>query len=85
MSMVRSFNINKSAKQLMIFNPISKTIKDADNIRGAMRANNTEMRLFNMISYFYELVFSSNREGLVPEETKSGHVHAPLLSEQADK
>jgi hypothetical protein len=40
---LESFTINKSQKQLMIFNLISKTIKDPDNIEGSMRAKNTDL------------------------------------------
>ena len=83
--MFESLNVNKSSKQLMIFKPISRTVKDADSIKGTMRSKNVGVELFKMISYSFELVFSTNRGALVPEELRTGEVHAPLLSEQAGK
>jgi len=83
--MLESLNVNKSSKQLMIFKPISRTVKDADSIKGTMRSKNVGVELFRMISYPDELVFSTNRGALVPEELRTAEVHVPLLSEQAAK
>jgi hypothetical protein len=83
--MVGSLNVNKSSKQLMIFKPISMTVKDTDSIKGTMRSKIVGVELFKMISYDDELVFSTNRGALVPEELRTAEVHAPLLSEQAGK
>ena len=38
--MFGGLNVNKSSKQLMIFKPISRTVKDADTIKGTMRSKN---------------------------------------------
>lgn len=83
--MFESLNVNKSSKQLMIFKPISRTVKDADSNKGTMRSKNVGVELFRMISYSDELVFSTNRGALVPEGLRIAEVHAPLLSEQAAK
>ena len=82
--MFGSLNVTKSSKQLMIFKPISRTVKDADSIKGTMRSKNVGVELFKMISHS-ELVFSTNRGALVPEELRTEDVHAPLLSENAGK
>lgn len=81
--MFGSLNVIKSSKQLMIFKPISRTFKDADSIKGTMRFKNVGVELFKMVSHSDELVFSTNRGALVPEELRTAEVHAPLLSEQA--
>ena len=83
--MFEILNVNKSSKQLMIFKPISRTVKDADSIKGTMRSKNVGVELFKMISYSDASVFSTNRGALVPEELRTAEVHAPLLSEQAGK
>jgi hypothetical protein len=80
-----SMSVNKNEKQPILFKPNSTTVKDADNIKGTMRANNVQDELFNMILYSDELVFSTHRGALVAEELRTALVHAPLLSEQADK
>ena len=54
----------------MIFNPISKTIKDPDNIEEAMRAKNIELGLSKVTSYFHKMSFSTNRESYVPESSE---------------
>ena len=69
----------------MIFKPISKTFKDADSIKGTMRSKDVGVVIFKMISHSDELVFSTNREALVPEGLRTADVHAPLLSEHAGK
>ena len=74
--MFGNINVNKSTKQLMIFNPISRTIKDADNVERTMRAKNAGVELFKVISYFNESLFSTNRKA---------HLHAPLVLEQTVK
>jgi hypothetical protein len=78
-------SVNKNEKQLMLFKLSSRTVKNADNIKGTMRAKNVRIELFNMIAYSGELVFSNYSRALVPEELRTTHVHAPLFSEQADK
>lgn len=83
--MFESLNVNKSSKQLMIFKPISRAVKDAYSIKGTMRSKNVGDELFKMISYSFELFFSTNRGALVQEELRTAEVHAPLLSEQAGK
>ena len=83
--MFGSLNVIKSSKQLMIFKPISRTVKDADSIKGTMRFKNVGVELFKMISYSDASVFSTNRGALVPEELRTAEVHAPLLPEQAGK
>ena len=83
--MFGSLNVNKSSKQLMMFKPISRTVKDADSIKGTMRSKHGGVELFGLISYSDELDFSTNRGALVPEELRTAEVHAPLLSEQAGK
>jgi hypothetical protein len=80
-----SMSVNKNEKQLMLFKPSSRTVKDADNIKGTTRAKNVRDELFNMTSYSAELVLSTYRAALVPEELRTAHVSTPLLSEQADK
>ena len=47
--MFGNINVNKSTKQLMIFNPISRTITDADNVERTMRAKNAGVELFKVI------------------------------------
>jgi hypothetical protein len=83
--MFGSLNVNKSSKQLMIFKPISMTVKDADSIKGTMRSKIVGVELFKMNSYYDELVFPTNRGALVPDELTTAEVQAPLLSEQAGK
>ena len=83
--MFGSLYVNKGSKQLMIIKPISRTVKDADSIKGTMRSKILGVELFKMISYYDELVFSINRGALVLEELRTAKVHAPLLSEQAGK
>jgi hypothetical protein len=84
--MFGSMSVNKNEKQPILFKPSSTTVKDADNIKGTTRAKNVRDELFNMISYSDELVFfSTHRGALVAEELRTALVHAPLLSEQADK
>ena len=83
--MFGKIDVNKSTKQLMIFNPISRTIKDADNIERTMGAKNAGVELFKVISYFNESLFSTNRDALVPEESRNARVHAPLLLKQTVK
>ena len=78
-------NVNKSSKQLMMFKPISRTVKDADSIKGTMRSKNVGVESFKMISHSDELVFSTNRGALVPEGLRTADVHAPLLSEHSGK
>jgi hypothetical protein len=80
--MFGNINVNKSTKQRMIFNPISRTIKDADNIERTVRAKNAGVEFFKVVSYFNELLFSSDRDALVPEEYRNAHLHAPLVLEQ---
>jgi hypothetical protein len=38
-----SMNVNKKEKQLILFQPISSTVKNPDNIKGTMRAKNVEV------------------------------------------
>lgn len=83
--MFGSLNVNKSSKQLMIFKPISRTVKDADSIKGTMRSKIVGVELFKMISYYDELVFPTNRGAPVPEGLRTADVHAPLLLEHAGK
>ena len=83
--MFGSLNVIKSSKQLMIFKPISRTVKDADSIKGTMRSKNVGVELFKMISHSDELVFSTNRGALVQKGLRTADVHAPLLSEHAGK
>lgn len=83
--MFGNINVNKSTKQLMIFNPISRTIKDADNVERTMRAKNAGVELFKVISYFNESLFSTNRDALVLDESRKAHLHAPLVLEQTVK
>ena len=78
--MFGGLNVNKSSKQLMIFKPISRTVKDADTIKGTMRSKNVGVELFRRISYSDESVFfSTNRGALLQEESRTSGVHAPLL------
>ncbi len=81
--MFGSLNVSRSSKQLMLFNPISRTVKDADSIKGIMRFKNVGVELPKMILYSDELVFSTNRGALVPEDLRTAEVHAPLLSQQS--
>lgn len=83
--MFGSLNVNKSSKQLMIFKPISRAVKDADSIKGTIRSKIVGVELFKMISHSDELVFSTNRGAPVPEGLRTADVHAPLLSEHAGK
>jgi len=41
--MVGNINVNKSTKQRMLFNPISRTIKDPDKVERTMRARTLEL------------------------------------------
>ena len=83
--MFESLNVNKSSKQLIIFKPISRTVKDADSIKGTMRSKNVGVELFKMISHSDELVFSTNRGALVQKGLRTADVRVPLLSEHAGK
>jgi len=78
-------NVNRSSKQLIIFKPISRAVKDADSIKGTMRSRIVGVELFKMISYYDELAFPTNRGALVPDQLTTAEVHAPLLSEQTGK
>ena len=83
--MFGSLNVIKSSKQLMIFKPFSRTVKDADGIKGTMRSENVGVELFKMISHSDELVFSTNRGALVQKGLRTADVRVPLLSEHAGK
>jgi hypothetical protein len=78
-------SVNKNEKKPILFKPSSTTGKDADNIKGIMRAKNVRDELFNMILYSDELVFSTHRGAFVAEELRTALVHVPLSLEQADK
>jgi hypothetical protein len=78
-------SVNKNEKKPILFKPSSTTVKDAENIKGTIRAKNVLDELFNMISYSDEFVFSTHRGAPVAEELRTALVHAPLFSEQADK
>jgi hypothetical protein len=83
--MFGNINVNKSTKQWMLFNPISRTIKDPDKVERTMRAKNSGVELYKMISYFDESLFSINRDALVPEKFRNTLLHAPLALEQTVK
>ena len=77
--MFGNINVNKSTNQRMSFNPISRTIKDPDKVERTMRAKNSGVELDKMISYLNELLFSTKRDALVPEEFRNARLHAPLV------
>jgi hypothetical protein len=83
--MFRNINVNKSTKQRMLFNPISRTIKDPDKVERTTRAKNSGVELYKMISYFNESLFSTNRDALVPEEFRNTRLRASLVLEQTVK
>jgi hypothetical protein len=83
--MFGNIDVNKSTKHRMLFYPISRTIKDLDKVERAMRAKNSGVELYKMISYFDESLFSTNRDALVPEEFRNARLHAPLTLEQTVK
>ena len=81
-------NINvkqKRAIQLMVFNPVSRSIRDADNIGRTMRAENAGVELFRMSSCFNKRFFSTNRRILVSEKFRKAHDYALLVLEHAAK
>ena len=59
--MFGNINVNKSAIQLMVFNPVSRSIRDADNIGRTIRAENAGVELFRISSCFNKRFFSTNR------------------------
>ena len=69
----------------MLFNPISRTIKDPDKVERTTRAKNSGVELYKMISYFNESLFSTNRDALVPEEFRNARLRASLVLEQTVK
>jgi hypothetical protein len=71
--------------QVMVFNPILRTIRDADNIERTIRAENAGVELFRMSSCFNKRFFSTNRGILVSEEFRKVHDYAPLVLEHAAK
>lgn len=83
--MFGNINVNKSTKQRMLFNPISRTIKDPDKVERTTRAKNSGVELYKMISYFNESLFSTNRDALVPEEFRNARLRASLVLEQTVK
>jgi hypothetical protein len=83
--MFGNVNVNKSAIQLMVFNPVSRSIRDADNIERTIRAENAEVELFRMSSCFIKRFFSTNRGILMSEKFRKAHNYAPLVLEHAAK
>ncbi len=71
--------------QVMVFNPILRTIRDADNIERTIRAENAGVELFRMSSCFNKRFSSTNRGILVSEEFRKVHDYAPLVLEHAAK
>jgi hypothetical protein len=83
--MFGNINVNKSSIQLMVFNPVSRSIRDADNIGRTIRAENAGVELFRMSSCFNKRFFSTNRGILVSEKFRKAHDYAPLVLEHAAK
>ena len=83
--MFGNINVNKSAIQLMVFNPVSRSIRDADNIGRTIRVENAGVELFRISSYFNKRFFSTNRGILVSEEFRKAGDYAPLVLEHAAK
>ena len=71
--------------QVMVFNLILRTIRDADNIERTIRAENAGVELFRMSSCFNKRFFSTNRGILVSEEFRKVHDYALLVLEHAAK
>jgi hypothetical protein len=69
----------------MVFNPVSRSIRNADNIGRTMRAENAGVELFRMSSCFNKRFFSPNRGILVSEKFRKAHDYAPLVLEHAAK
>lgn len=57
--MSESINVNKSAKQFLVLDTISRTIKDAYKIARVMKRNNTDAELFKMTLYFKDRYLSN--------------------------
>jgi hypothetical protein len=66
--MSESINLNKSAKQFIVFDTISRTIKDAYKIARVMKRDNAEAELFKMALYFRDRHLSNKRRFFMPKE-----------------
>ncbi len=59
--MSESINVNKSAKQFVVLDAISRRIEDADKLTRVIKVNNAEFELFKMTLYFKDRFFSNKR------------------------
>jgi hypothetical protein len=69
--MSESINVNKSAKQVIVLNAISRRIEEDDKITRIMKVNNAEVELFMRVLFFRDRYFSNKRRVFMPKELNS--------------